>query len=112
MTVIKQKRMSEIDVALDIECNRCGKSCVKDVTPEYLHGHAEWGYGSSRDCTEWQFDLCEDCADALEQWMGLGKIDKREITVDGTPTEEWHRDVSTDETPTESWHSVGHPPYP
>lgn len=91
MTVIQKKELIEEYIDCDIICNWCGQSCIKEGTPEHLHGRAAWGYGSHKDCTEWSFDLCETCSDALDILMRHG-IDKRDISVDGTPEGEWHKE--------------------
>lgn len=78
----------------DVICNRCGESCSTASGFDSLKLHSTWGYGSGKDCQEWEMHLCEKCADELEKWLLPGKFDKWMCQVDGTricPLEEYER---------------------
>ena len=48
-----------------VVCNQCGAT-VKDLDfGNYLTVKHDWGYGSSQDNTQIEFDLCESCVNAL-----------------------------------------------
>ncbi len=52
----------------EVVCNRCGKKLKveKGVLKEgCFHGAVTFGYFSRKDGTTQQFDLCEDCYDAV-----------------------------------------------
>lgn len=48
----------------DVKCNCCGKLIYKDSLgniSDYLSVSKRWGYGTTLDNEEHNFDLCEDC---------------------------------------------------
>ena len=55
----------------DIVCDCCGNSCrdTADMNYEYAIFHADWGYGSSNDLSEWESHLCEACALKVKKFI-------------------------------------------
>ncbi|MGN0399689.1 MAG: hypothetical protein ACI4EO_06140 [Blautia sp.] len=52
----------------EIYCNRCGKKIrLEDgrIEEGIFHGKVTWGYFSGKDMERHEFDLCEDCYDAV-----------------------------------------------
>jgi hypothetical protein len=83
--LVRQKQQREIEVIVDVLCDRCGQSCVKweirgapesveDATTiaEYATFEAHWGYGSSHDGEHWLAHLCEACAEAVREFIDAG----------------------------------------
>ncbi len=70
MRVVKNKRVTESKL-VDITCDICGKSCRGSMDMGYemvsLQGH--WGYDSRKDLTSWNCDICEDCADKVQEFI-------------------------------------------
>jgi len=55
----------------DITCDVCGKSCrdKMDMNFELVILRGSWGYGSRKDGTSWECEICEDCADKIRQFI-------------------------------------------
>lgn len=86
MRTFEQKQI-ERSILVDVTCDRCGASCVKDrfVPLETYRGYlgpeiavlliesgqfaASWGYHSNHDDERWQAELCETCCDELKVWI-------------------------------------------
>lgn len=70
MRHIKNKRVTEPKL-IDITCDICGKSCrdEMDMNYEMICLQGDWGYCSQKDGTSWLCDICEDCADKIEQFI-------------------------------------------
>lgn len=78
--MIKKGFSTEIvDTVEDVICNRCGKSTRILGIYQYLHFESNWGYSSRRDLETWSGDLCQDCAEEFEKWVG--KIDKHDREI-------------------------------
>ena len=79
MRHIKNKRVIEPKL-IDITCDICGKSCrdEMDMNYEMISLQGSWGYSSRRDGTTWLCDMCEGCAEKVEQFIKSigGKIIK------------------------------------
>jgi hypothetical protein len=55
-------------ILTEVVCNRCGKKLKVEggiLKEGCFHGQAKFGYFSRKDGTTQQFDLCEDCYDAV-----------------------------------------------
>lgn len=79
------------EIITDIKCDSCGESCMKyestvDNPVRLDHGHkfrsfecmrlhSHWGYGSRKDCEEWEAFICEKCVD---EKFGFIKFKKSE----------------------------------
>lgn len=51
-------------------CNKCGKKLVEEneiLKEDYIHIKKEWGYFSKKDGIVWELNLCEQCADLLDE---------------------------------------------
>ena len=61
----------EVEEIEDILCDICGKSCKDNSSNlyEFLTLHASWGYGSHRDCTTWDGEICESCSDKIKLFI-------------------------------------------
>ncbi len=63
---------------VDVTCDVCGKSCrdKHDVNYEHVTLKGSWGYGSGKDGTSWECEICEDCSDKVRQFIASigGKI--------------------------------------
>lgn len=63
-----QKETKEIENVQKIICNQCGKEIPVSNNREtegVFHVDYRWGYFSEKDGERHQFDLCEECYDAL-----------------------------------------------
>ena len=70
---VVQKTIKEVDILVDILCDRCGNSCnagdAEFVDYEYAVLSASWGYYSRKDDTRWDIELCEECADKVKNFI-------------------------------------------
>ena len=65
-----QKETKEMENLQKIICNKCGKEITVSNGCEaegVFHADFTWGYFSEKDGERHQFDLCEECYDALLQ---------------------------------------------
>lgn len=64
---INKSVMMAHDVLEDVICDCCKKSC-KVVEHVFNFGtlRAEWGYGSNRDGSDVEYQLCEVCFEKIE----------------------------------------------
>lgn len=74
MPEIYEKQQIEEDILIDILCDSCGKSCKVESSfsgglYEFAQFIAGWGYGSRKDGDQWNFLLCEDCADRVYEFI-------------------------------------------
>lgn len=63
MKLLKAETIIQYSVE-EVKCNCCGKTIEKDSfgnTFDFLSVYKRWGYGTSIDNQEHEFDLCEDC---------------------------------------------------
>lgn len=86
MAVVREERTVVEQVIVDVLCDRCGGSCVRErleltnpqgapvETPQVERASfiADWGFFSDLDGERWHADLCEGCAAELKQWIGAG----------------------------------------
>lgn len=84
MTKVFEKQIIEDGLVVDAICNLCKKSCILLGNIEALHCEAYWGYGTDRDLTEWQVDLCADCSKKFNDWLVSlgGHVDVRDTQVE------------------------------
>ncbi len=76
-----RKVTRKIEETEDIICDICGKSCRDKLNMNYESSilSASWGYGSSKDGSQWGGDFCESCSDKIKEFIeSLGG--KLEIT--------------------------------
>jgi hypothetical protein len=68
ITEIVQKQRIEI---VDVKCDICDKSCKRDGCYDYdrVDIYHTWGYGSKKDGTTINCDICEDCWDKVENFI-------------------------------------------
>ena len=71
-TIMLGTKVVQEEIVIDLSCNNCGK-CIEginepvdemygmDITPVKI----SFGYGSSRDGDNIEFDLCDDCIDTM-----------------------------------------------
>ncbi len=66
------------DILDDLCCDRCGHSMRYGERGEHMWSgatfRASFGYGSNKDMTSWEIELCDDCAD----WLRLEMKEIRE----------------------------------
>mgnify|MGYP001202322690 CR=1 FL=1 len=72
---MKIEAIQPMTVVKDIRCDICGSSVVPRDYKKHIDSlndfsayaklHASFGYGSTRDGEEFNFDFCEDCFDAV-----------------------------------------------
>jgi hypothetical protein len=71
-------------VVVDVVCDRCGGSCVKEKTLATANTFADtlevekavfvadWDYWSSQEGHSWKADLCEPCAAEVKAFIDAG----------------------------------------
>lgn len=66
-----KKATKEIEELEDLICDICGKSCRDhlDMNYEFSTLSASWGYGSSKDTTQWHGDFCENCSNKIKEFI-------------------------------------------
>lgn len=81
----KEVQQTEIVILDDIVCNVCAKSLLdkkNPCDPPVVRISHSWGYGSKKDMTCHEVDVCESCWDT---WCSTLKIPVRITEYDGTP---------------------------
>ena len=70
MRKYKQKELLS-EVLEDVICDICGKSCKINLSALYEFSilKATWGYGSHKDCTQWDGEFCEECSGKLKIYI-------------------------------------------
>jgi len=60
MRTFKEKTIKVVE---DVRCDACDKSTTNynDVGPDYATLESFWGYGSEKDGTKYNIELCETC---------------------------------------------------
>ena len=68
---VYQTQVTDVSVIADIICDVCGKSCLDKEVLNFERAilHADWGYGSNKDGTIWNCDVCESCADKIRTYI-------------------------------------------
>ena len=80
--IVVDKKTVEIEVLIDVRCDRCGASCkgfMEQNVDSWQNGferasiNAVWGYGSKWDGDCWSYEVCQDCAEELLEWISSKK---------------------------------------
>ena len=73
--IVVDKKMVELEVLTDVRCDRCRASCKVNNTENFERAsiNAVWGYGSKWDGDCWSYEVCQDCAEELLEWMSSKK---------------------------------------
>lgn len=67
----KRERVVQLrDELVGITCDRCAATCSSPTNTSQSGASftLDFGYGSRYDMDTRQYDLCDDCCDALEAW--------------------------------------------
>lgn len=76
--LITSIKLKEIEVTIDVICNRCEMSCADTLTGflEYGTLSAFWGYGSKKDGDSCVAHLCEACVDDIVEMFKISPLIK------------------------------------
>ncbi len=78
MKLLKPETIIQYKVE-EVKCNCCGQPIEKDSfgnTLDYLSVYKRWGYGTTMDSEEHEFDLCEECYKKIISQFKISVIKK------------------------------------
>lgn len=76
---MRKYKKQETEKVAEVFCNRCGKKLRVEngiIMEGVFPGSIVWGYFSGKDAQRHEFDLCEDCYDAVTEEFSI-PVDKK-----------------------------------